>query len=74
MTLQSAPVGARVVVASLATTSERRLRWAQLGIRPGAVVAVQSRTAGGGRILGVGRSRVAVDQSVLAAVAVEPLT
>lgn len=73
MTLETAPIGANVVVAALASTPERRLRWAQMGIRPGAVVEVQSRTSGGGRILGIGRCRVAVDHAVLTAVAVEPV-
>lgn len=74
MTLDAVPVGATAVVAGLArnptNSPDRQLRWAELGLRPGAHVQVRSRTAGGGRILGIGLSRIAVDRSVLRAVTV----
>lgn len=38
-----------------------RLRLAELGLRPGAVVRVVNRTPGGGCVVGLGTSRVAVD-------------
>ncbi len=38
------------------------LRLAQLGLRAGAEVTVLSRTAGGGRLVGVGTARVGLDR------------
>jgi ferrous iron transport protein A len=40
---------------------------AELGLRPGSVVTVLRRTAGGGRIVGVGDARVALGRRLLAA-------
>lgn len=71
MTLETVPVGTTAVVATLHSSPARRLRWAELGLRPGARVTVRARTAGGGRILGIGLSRVAVDRAVLRAIHVE---
>lgn len=51
-----------------------RLRLAELGLRVGAVVTVAGRTAGGGRILAFGHSRVALDGRTAARLAGEPLT
>lgn len=71
MTLNQVPVG---TAARLADTSahpgSRRL--AELGLRPGAEIAVLRRTSGGGRLLGVGPSRFAVDRATLTAIVVEP--
>jgi Fe2+ transport system protein FeoA len=70
VTLNQVPVG---TTARLATTtvhpSSRRL--AELGLRPGADVQVMRRTAGGGRLLGLGHSRMAVDRATLRALNVE---
>jgi hypothetical protein len=66
------PVGASVVVSSIDGPTRRALRWAELGLRPGARIVVRSRTSSGGRILGVGLSRMAVDGTVLRAVQVVP--
>jgi ferrous iron transport protein A len=38
------------------------LRLAQLGLRAGARVVVLARTAGGGRVVGVGTTRVGLDR------------
>jgi len=50
-----------------------RLRLAELGLRPGAVVTVRRRMAGGARLLGLGTSRIAVDPRIARALAVEDL-
>lgn len=64
MTLNQVPVG---TIARLADTaghpSSRRL--AELGIRPGADIHVMRRTSGGGRLVGVGHSRMALDRTTL---------
>lgn len=71
VTLNQVPVGS---AARLADTSAHpgRGRLAALGLRPGAEVAVLRRTSGGGRLLGVGPSRFAVDRATLDALVVEP--
>jgi ferrous iron transport protein A len=38
------------------------LRLAQLGLRAGAAVAVLSRTSGGGRLVGIGATRIGLDR------------
>jgi Fe2+ transport system protein FeoA len=43
-------------------------RLAELGIRPGAAVRIQSRTAGGGAILAIGDDRIAVSRQILASI------
>jgi ferrous iron transport protein A len=77
VTLASAPCGVPLLLGEAALPAPRRLRLAELGLRPGATVTVLRRTAGGGRILGVGDARVALGRGVLTAVtaslAVAPL-
>lgn len=46
-------------------------RLAELGLRPGADVAVMRRTAGGGRLLAIGHARMAVDAGTLRSLSVE---
>ncbi len=65
MTLASAPCGVPLLLGEAALPAPRRLRLAELGLRPGVTVTVLRRTAGGGRILGVGDARVAVGRQVL---------
>jgi ferrous iron transport protein A len=48
-----------------------RLRLAELGLRPGAVVTVLRRMAGGARLIALGTSRIAVDPRTARALAVE---
>ncbi len=52
-------------------TARRRL--AELGLRAGVAVQVLQRTAGGGIVVGIGGSRVAVDRSTAALIAVLPV-
>lgn len=49
-----------------------RARLAEFGLRPGAAVMVLGRTAGGGRLLGIGAGRVALDHATAARVGVQP--
>lgn len=70
MTLNQVPVGSSARLASTsAHPSSRRL--AELGLRPGADVQVMRRTSGGGRLLGLGHSRMAVDRATLRSLDVE---
>jgi len=45
-------------------------RLAELGIRPGAALRIQSRTSGGGAILAIGDDRIAVSRQILASIEV----
>lgn len=65
--LSMAPVGVRLILAappvdSAGTTAERR-RLAQFGLRPGAEFVVVMRTSGGGRVVAVAGSRIALDRA-----------
>jgi Fe2+ transport system protein FeoA len=51
-------------------TSAVSRRLAELGVRPGAVVRIQSRTSGGGAILAIGDDRIAVSRQILASIEV----
>ena len=60
--LAAVPLG---TVGALALGSLPRgagLRLAQLGLRAGAAVTVLARTAGGGRLVGVGTTRIGLDR------------
>jgi len=65
VTLASAPCGIPLILGRAALSAPRRLRLAELGLRAGVTVTVLRRTAGGGRILGVGDARVALGRGVL---------
>jgi Fe2+ transport system protein FeoA len=52
------------------TTRAISRRLAELGIRPGAAVRIQSRTSGGGAILAIGDDRIAVSRQILASIEV----
>jgi ferrous iron transport protein A len=52
--------GGRLALGSLPRTSGVRL--AQLGLRAGAAVTVLARTAGGGRLVAVGTTRIGLDR------------
>jgi ferrous iron transport protein A len=60
-TVSDAPLGQPLTVAAVAADPRVIRRLAELGVRPGAKVAVLRRTAGGGRILNVADARVALD-------------
>ena len=53
-------------------TSSVTRRLAELGIRPGAALRIQSRTSGGGAILAIGDDRIAVSHQILASIEVCP--
>jgi ferrous iron transport protein A len=65
VTLASAPCGVPLILGHADLPLSRRLRLAELGLRAGVTVTVLRRTAGGGRIVGVGDARVAVGRTVL---------
>ena len=52
------------------TTRAVSRRLAELGIRPGAAVRIQSRTSGGGAILAIGDDRIAISRTILASIEV----
>ena len=56
----------------VAVPPAQRLRLAELGLRPGVRVRVLGRTVGGGRVLGLGATRLAVDRGIAAGLIVEP--
>lgn len=63
--------GLRVDVVDAPHATRRRL--AELGIRPGARVEALATTAGGGRIVSVSGSRIAIDRSTAVGIAVSAL-
>jgi ferrous iron transport protein A len=74
VTLASAPCGVPLLLGHAELPAPRRLRLAELGLRPGATVTVLRRTVGGGRILGIGDARVALGRGVLTSVSATPVT
>jgi ferrous iron transport protein A len=60
VTLDQAPRRTPLVLLRPQLPIARARRLAELGLRPGAVVTVLRRTAGGGRIVAVGTARVAL--------------
>lgn len=71
--LAASRIGASVRLTGLDVGARDRLRLAELGLRVGAVVTVVSRTAGGGRLVGLGTSRIALDRATTRRLAVEAL-
>ena len=72
-TLRAAPLGRRLVITTLSVDDVAPLRrLAELGLRPGAPVRCVRRTAGGGRILDIAGSRVAVGHDLLERITVAP--
>ncbi|HEY6934184.1 MAG TPA: FeoA family protein [Marmoricola sp.] len=61
--LGTASIGSTVQVTGIRLSDAHRLRLAQLGVRVGARVRVLGRTSGGGRVLGIGSARLAVDRA-----------
>ena len=70
MTLDDAPTGVPTRVGATDVEPVLARRLAELGIRPGAVVTPLHRTAGGGRMLAVADTRLALARTVLRQVAV----
>jgi Fe2+ transport system protein FeoA len=71
VTLDDAPAGWSVVVAGTDAEPGLARRLAELGIRAGARVTPLHRTAGGGRVLAVSDTRLALARRVLRQVAVD---
>lgn len=68
--LSAQPIGQRVILGVPGLDTARTRRLAELGLRPGAEVAVLFRTAGGGRVLAVEDARIAIDRVTLEALPV----
>jgi ferrous iron transport protein A len=69
--LSSATVGATVRVRSVDLPEPAgRRRLAEFGLRPGALVTVLARTAGGGRLVELGAGRIVLDAGTAAALGV----
>lgn len=62
-TLLDATIGTPVVLGQPDVPAALRLRLAEIGIRRGQVVSTMRRTTGGGRIVAVGRARIALDRA-----------
>jgi ferrous iron transport protein A len=72
VTLHQVPPGDAVRLTDLTDhPTKRRLR--ELGLRPGVQVTVLRRTSGGGRVLALGTTRLAVDKTTATQLVVEPL-
>lgn len=69
-TIASVPLGRKVTVLDARAEPGVRRRLGELGLRGGATVVVASRSTGGGRIVSVAGSRIALDKSTAAAVLV----
>jgi ferrous iron transport protein A len=62
LSLASVPPGVTGVLALGSLPRPAGLRLAQLGLRAGAGVTVLARTAGGGRLVGIGTTRIGLDR------------
>jgi ferrous iron transport protein A len=62
LSLASVPLGATGILALGSLPRSAGLRLAQLGLRAGAGVTVLARTAGGGRLVGIGTTRIGLDR------------
>lgn len=70
-TLAEAPLGVPLVVSAIASDQINLRRLASLGVRSGTVVTLLSTTSGGGRVVRVGGSRIALGVEALRAVGAE---
>jgi ferrous iron transport protein A len=73
MSLAQAPIGAELRVLSTGGPPDLTRRLAELGLRPGSHVRCVQRCAGGGRVVDVAGSRIALGREVLASVVLGPL-
>jgi ferrous iron transport protein A len=69
-TVADQPVGRRAVLGTPQLDPPRTRRLAELGLRAGTEVLVLHRTAGRGRVLAVGETRIALDRATLEAMPV----
>jgi ferrous iron transport protein A len=65
VTLDQAPVGAAATIGPIDAAPAMLRRLAELGVRTGEAVTPLHATAGGGRLLAVGDTRVALARDVL---------
>lgn len=63
-----------LVVVDAATSPEVTRRLGELGLRRGTHIRLVQRTAGGGRVVDIAGSRVALGRDLLRAVSAEPAT
>jgi Fe2+ transport system protein FeoA len=70
VTLDGVPSGRTVLLGPPEVPPARARRLAELGLRAGQRVRVLHHTAGGGRLLGIGADRIAVDKDTLRALPV----
>lgn len=71
MLLSALPPGVMAQVRAVGTESEALLRLREMGLRPGALVRMAGRGAGGSRIVTIGAARVAIDGATAALIDVE---
>ena len=69
-TLAAVPMRTPVMLGSPRLDAARTRRLAELGLRAGAEVVVLHRTPGGGRVVAVEDSRIAIDRTTLRALPV----
>ncbi|MFZ2260926.1 ferrous iron transport protein A [Luteococcus japonicus] len=72
LSLAKAPIGQPLTLVRAEGTPESCRRLSALGIRRGAQVLLMHTTAGGGRVMQVAGSRIALDRSMLGKLFVEP--
>lgn len=73
MTLAEIPAHTAVRVVGIAVEPALRLRMREIGLRDGAVLRVWRRTPFGGRVVGVGGARIALDGETARRVHVEAI-
>lgn len=73
LSLAKAPIGHPLTLVRAEGSPESCRRLSALGIRRGAQVILMHTTAGGGRVLQVAGSRIALDRSMLGKLFVEPV-
>lgn len=73
-TLDRSPLGATMTLVATVVAEDVARRLAELGLRKGATLSCTQRTAGGGRIIAVDGSRIALGRDLVRAIEVEPVT
>ncbi|CAM3938424.1 MULTISPECIES: FeoA family protein [Helcobacillus] len=68
-TLLSAPLFCELVLAAAHPDPGLRLRLGEMGLRPGSRLRVVQRTVGGGRVIEVASTRIALDRRTCRALA-----
>jgi ferrous iron transport protein A len=71
MLLSALPPGVMAHVRAVSTESGAVLRLREMGLRPGALVRMAGRGAGGSRIVTIGAARIAIDGATAALIDVE---